>query len=339
MMIILQSCLVFIIFYAANSLPYEHCEKFPIHFDLIDCTYAEIRREINYIPIYCPNWGTWECSEFKCWGAHPNGYCMWGEISHNDCCTLPEIHYFDMWFKPMNGGYPDWMVEFYNFKIKGYGNDIHIDNGGYYEFEDVFYGLDNNITFLSIIFNYNESCITDLMFFIDGVYAFNVSGEEMDIYIDFYFFTIIKGMMELQGIGCDEKWFFTSAHTLIPTPQRIMELFLMGPQRPADTEICVYMELDELDECHEQVQAQMQQIYILAENLTECDNATKILYDYLMQCQSAYTTWMIVAIVLGALLVVMTLILLIWVIYRLLRRSDTFVIETNKKDIGENVFL
>lgn len=325
------------------SLPYEYCEPFPIHFDLIDCTYTEIRREVNFMPIYCPNLGTWKCSEFKCWGAHPSGYCMWGEISHNDCCTLPEIHYFDMWFKPMNGSSPDWKAEFYNFKIKGYGNDIHIDNGDYYEFEDVFYNL-NNITFLSIIFDYNETCVTDLIFFIDGVYAFNVSGEEMDIFIKFWWFTVIKGMIELEISGCDEEWYSTSAHTLIPTPERIMEFYLMGPQRPPDTEICVYRQLDELDGCHNQAQAQMQQIYILSQNLTECDNATQMLYDYLMQCQAGLTAWMVVAIVLGALLLIMTIILLIWVIYRILTRrgsSSPFMeIETNNKELlGKNVFF
>lgn len=329
------------------GLPYEYCERFPIHFDLYNCTYSNItsRRSLEkqeniedsmfYWP--CQNWGTWECSTFKCYGSHPSGYCRWGEINHNDCCTLPEIHYLDMWFKPMSSGSPYWSIEFYNFKISGYGTNVHVDNGDYHVFYDVFHGL-NNETFLSIIFDYDETCVTDLLFYINGAYAFNISGEEMDIYIDFWFFTVIKEMIELQE-GCDEEFYFTSAHKLKPTPERIMEFYQMGPRRPKDEEICVYLTLPELDECHEIAQAQMQHIYILSENLTECDNATTMLYDYLMQCKSAMTAWMIVAIVLGAILLILFIIFLIWVLYRLFRRTATSPLETSTTKIGEDVFF
>lgn len=339
-----------ILFIFTESIPYEYCEKFPIHFDLYNCTYdpMEFRRTPLHISKFCPNWGTWECTTFKCAWYNPDGFCGFGEIDYGDCCTFKEIHYFDMWFKPKSNGYPDWKIEFFNLDIKGFGNDICINNGEEHMFYDVFYS--NVETFLSVVLKYNETCATDLILYANGSYILNVTGEDLDLFVKFFFSTIIREMLEFENEGYDEELYFTSAHTLIPTPQRIMELYEMGPRRSRDTEICVYLTLPNLDICQEQlyiqtqtIEIQLEQIYIFINNLTDCDNATqflgenlltclnatKMMYNKLMECQSAVTTLMIISIILGALLLLLAILFLIWIVYRYLMKSPSIKIPTS----------
>ena len=300
--------LYLLLFNFVIGLPYEVCEKFPLDFNLYDCTYSPVRRELEWIPPMkeCPNLGTWDCATFKCFWPNETGFCRHGEIDYGDCCTFKEIHYVEMWFEPNENCGVDWELDIFNLEIKGIGDNICIENGDSTCFEDVFSNMGKK-THIGVILEYNETCITNIIIVKNGSRILNVTGHDLDLFIDVFFTTIIRSMVEIDNEGYNEKVYRISAHTIVLTEEQILELYNLGSDRSPETEICSYLTLDELDECH---------------------NTRVPLF------------WMIIAIVLMGILAVMLIAFFIWLLYRLFTINRKRVgLPTNNNSIGKDVFF
>lgn len=332
---------LFFLFNFVFGLPYEVCLKFPLDFNLYECTHSPLREisEINWIPPMkeCPNLGTWDCATFKCFWPNPEGFCRYGEIDYGDCCTFKEIHYVGMWFEPNDNSGVDWELDIFNLEIKGIGDDICIHNGDTTCFEDVFNNMGME-TYISVIIEYNETCTTNIIISKNGSRILNVTGHDLDLFIDVFFTTIIRSMVEIDNEGYNEKLYRVSAHTVAPTEEQELEIYNLGSNRSPDIEICFYSTLDELDDCQETLSITQYGMETLNDS---CTNTTEQLYAEVMKCYSTHVPlfWMIIAIVLMGIFVIILIVFFIWLIYRLFMiNRESGILPTNKS-IGKNVYF
>jgi len=236
----------------------EVCEPFPVHHNFYNCggvgrRLMESTEEIVWVS--CPNQGTWDCSTFRCYrddGVDMDGYCLYGSVRQNECCTYKNIHYVDVWISPNNATYnmteipdrrrsgydnADWWIEVYNLDIRGSGPDIYIESE--YLFPNVYPNVtkESELLFISIILRYNESCHMWVEVYINAIL---VANSTHDAGLDMWTGKTLYPMVEIENIGefDDDQVFFISAHEIIPTLEQIEYLYSLGPNRTTDVEIC-----------------------------------------------------------------------------------------------------
>jgi hypothetical protein len=188
----------------------------------------------------CSNQGRWECVIGECTNpdVDVNGtYCDYMKTDHSDCCRLNEIHYIDFWFI-IDSGTAKWKLRFFNYELEWVvASGKVIINGT--TFEDLYPLTYGEMYFVSMILRYNDTCETTLELYVNGVLIANLTLNHPLIISPF----TDQKIFDMQSIG-NKRLYWASAHIIPPTPERILELYELGPNRPLDEEICYEIDID-----------------------------------------------------------------------------------------------
>ena len=205
-------------------------------------------KDPTYFPnvVTCDNEGYFECSRFDCSYPHitePDPFCRYGIVDMTKCCDCMKINFAEMWIDINGNPYIDWEWGVYNLEFKGNGGDIYIeDNFGFgVLLEDVYeYDCINSTKlYLAARIDYNSTCSGILSFFVNGQKVLN----ESDIQMQFNVLIFMKAMISIdREFGNNEKVYMIAGWEKVedcppPTDDQIMELYEMGGNRTADTEM------------------------------------------------------------------------------------------------------